>query len=366
MKELIDDIIHKGSLSPDKICQLLSATGEEQKELHRAANNVAVTYRGNIVYYRGLIEFSNICIKNCYYCGIRKENKDVVRYDIDEAEILAAARYALNNRFGSVVLQSGERTDTAFVEKINRLITKIKEESNGRLGITLSLGEQTEATYQRWFNSGAHRYLLRIETSDARLYQSLHPDDELHRFSNRLDALNNLKKIGYQTGTGVMIGLPGQTLANLADDLLYIKNTDVDMVGMGPYIEHDNTPLTAQKKHLWPLEVRFNTALNMVAVLRLMMPDINIAAATALQAIDPMGREKALKAGANIIMPNITPTENRKHYLLYDNKPCTDESADDCLSCLNMRISLVGKETGWDEWGDSPHYFKRCEKSPPH
>ena len=163
-----------------------------------------------------------------------------------------------------------------------------------------------------------------------------------------------------------MIGLPGQTLANLADDLLYIKNTDVDMVGMGPYIEHDNTPLTAQKKHLWPLEVRFNTALNMVAVLRLMMPDINIAAATALQAIDPMGREKALKAGANIIMPNITPTENRKHYLLYDNKPCTDESADDCLSCLNMRISLVGKETGWDEWGDSPHYFKRCEKSPPH
>ena len=175
-----------------------------------------------------------------------------------------------------------------------------------------------------------------------------------------MNCLKILKETGYQTGTGVMIGLPGQTMADLADDLLNFKTMDIDMVGMGPFIEHSQTPLYELKDQLWPLNRRLEVALNMIAALRLLMPDINIAAATALQAIDPMGREKALRSGANVIMPNITPSENRKDYLLYENKPCTDEGAEDCSSCLNIRIGMADREIGLGQWGDSRHFKKNA------
>ena len=231
--------------------------------------------------------------------------------------------------------------------------------SNGELGITLSLGEQSEETYQRWFEAGAHRYLLRIEEADRELYKKLHPDDNNHRFQNRIDAIKLLRKTGYQVGTGVMIGLPFQTIENLADDLIFFKDIDVDMVGMGPYIEHEDTPLFKYKNIIPSKRERFLLAIKMVALLRIIMKDINIAATTALQTLDIFGREKALDAGANIIMPNLTPLKYRESYLLYEDKPGTDEEADETKINLENRIIKAGYTIGYNEWGDSKHFEGR-------
>jgi biotin synthase len=345
------------SFSKEEIIVLLNSEGEERMLLFKRAYETKLKHVGRKVYYRGLIEFSNICSKDCYYCGIRKSNTAVKHYSLTDNEIIEAARFAHENNYGSVVLQSGEVASAAFAARIERLLTEIKHLSNGTLGITLSLGEQTHDVYQRWFAAGAHRYLLRIETSDSELYQKMHPAD--HRFEQRLNCLENLKSIGYQTGTGVMIGLPFQSIGQLASDLLFIQQLDVDMVGMGPYIEHAGTPLYQYRHELWDIGQRFDMALKMIAVLRLMMKDINIAAATALQAIDPLGREKAVKVGANIIMPNITPGKFRNDYALYENKPCVDEEPSECKGCLDARLALANSEIGYGEWGDSKHFEKR-------
>lgn len=361
MKEF-HEILYQSEWNRDDLAQLIAADGDEMAMLYARSREVAAKAIGNKVYYRGLVEFSNICIKNCFYCGIRKGNSETERYDIDDDAILDAALFAWKNHYGSIVLQSGERTDAVYVKRIGELLWKIKEATNRELAVTLSLGEQTDETYRYWFECGAYRYLLRIESSSELLYYQIHPDDVQHSYQHRLDCLKMLKNIGYQTGTGVMIGLPFQNYLHLADDLLFMKQLDIDMVGMGPYIEHHQTPLYQYRDSLWPLKRRFDVAMNMIATLRIMMPDINIAATTALQAIDPMGREKALKNGANIIMPNITPSTHRKDYLLYDNKPCTDESADDCTSCINVRIEMSGKQVAQDEWGDSNHFFNRKKR----
>jgi len=353
----IPEILNKPSFSKEEIVALLNASGAERQLLFERALEVKLCEVGNKVYFRGLIEFSNVCSKDCYYCGIRKSNELVKRYTLSDNEVLTAARFAFENKYGSIVLQSGENSSSAFTSRIERLIKEIKKLSNDQLGITLSLGEQDEEVYQRWFNAGAHRYLLRIETSDRELYARLHPAD--HRFDFRLGCLETLKKIGYQAGTGVMIGLPFQTVESLADDLLFMKKFDVDMVGMGPYIEHAGTPLYEYRGELWDIQERFMMTLKMVAILRIMMKNINIAATTALQAIDPLGREKAVKVGANIIMPNITPGKYRNDYALYENKPCVDEEPDQCNGCLDARLSLTDSEIGYGEWGDSKHFRER-------
>jgi biotin synthase len=340
---------------------LLSAEGEKRQMLFQQAQLVKLNTVGNKVYFRGLIEFSNICAKDCLYCGIRKSNEKVIRYDLTDDEILEACRFAWKNRFGSVVLQSGENSSPAFIKRVDHLLQKIKELSNGELGITLSCGEQSIETYQLWRESGAHRYLLRIESSNPDLYRKIHPDNDFHSFNRRFQALKDLKTAGYQVGTGVMIGLPFQTLEDLADDLLFLKKMDIDMVGMGPYIEHEDTPLYEFRNSLKTKQERFDLALKMVATLRLLMPDINIAAATALQAIDPAGREKALTIGANILMPNLTPCDYRKEYQLYEDKPCLDEDAELCKNCLEARIELSGCEIGYGEWGDSKHFRNRAK-----
>ncbi len=355
----ITDLIYKTPLTENELETIIALSGNERDAMLKEAGKFHVKHLGKKVYFRGLIEFANYCTKNCYYCGIRKDNKNIVRYDIDDESILNAARFAHINKYGSLVLQSGERSDSMFTKRISKLLREIKKITNGELGITISLGEQSRETYKEWFEAGAHRYLLRIESSDEELYYKIHPRDEKHDFQTRLNCLQTLKELGYQTGTGVMIGLPFQTYKHLANDLLFIKELDIDMIGMGPYIEHHDTPLYKYKDQLWPIQRRFEVALNMIAALRFLMPDVNIAAATALQAIDPMGREKALRVGANIIMPNITPSVNRKNYLLYENKPCTDEGADDCTNCLKIRIEMAGREIGFSEWGDSKHFFKR-------
>lgn len=358
MMNTIKKIITDRQFTRQEIVTLLQTKGEDRTHLLREAQKTKEAFIGKKVFFRGLIEFSNICSKDCLYCGIRKSNKRVIRYNAADEEILEACRFAWEHRFGSVVLQSGELMNQKFIKRIDNLLKKIKQLSNNELGITLSCGEQTRDTYQRWFESGAHRYLLRIEASNPDLYYKIHPQTKNHSFEKRLEALRFLRETGYHVGTGVMIGLPFQTTEDLADDLLFFKKTDIDMCGMGPYVEHEDTPLHQYRNNLLTQRERFDMALNMIAVLRLMMPDINIAAATALQAIDPAGREKALAVGANIIMPNLTPCNYRKEYLLYKNKPCLDEDAELCRNCLEARIELAGCEIGYGEWGDSKH-FKR-------
>ncbi|MCE1197999.1 MAG: [FeFe] hydrogenase H-cluster radical SAM maturase HydE [Marinilabiliales bacterium] len=355
----IGQILDNRDFSEENLITLLKAEKEEGIELLQRAGEMKRRQVGNKVYFRGLIELSNVCEKDCLYCGIRRSNEKVLRYNLTDREVLDAAAFAYRERYGSVVIQSGEVTNRAFADRIERLIREIKQLSNDQLGITLSFGEQSAETYQRWFEAGAHRYLLRIESSNPQLYAKLHPQDSKHRFEDRIQALNLLKATGYQTGTGIMIGAPFQTYRDLANDLRFFQQFDTDMVGMGPFIAHDDTPFKGMAAEGLTLADRFNLSLKMVAILRLMMPDLNIAATTALQAIDPLGREKAVNAGANIIMPNITPGSYRNNYLLYNNKPCTDEEPEQCTGCLDARLALTDSEIGYGEWGDSPHFRSR-------
>ena len=349
-------------MNKQEIIELLKLKGEERTGLLQRAKDKKNEVVGKKVYFRGLVEFSNVCSKDCLYCGIRKGNDKVVRYEATDEQILEACRFAWENRFASVVLQSGELSSPAFVKRVDNLLKKIKQISNNELGITLSCGEQNRDTYLRWKESGAHRYLLRIESSNRDLYYKIHPDNDKHSFEKRIESLGFLKETGYQVGTGVMVGLPFQTYEDLANDLLFFKKIDIDMCGMGPYIEHEDTPLYEHRNLLMTKQERFDLTLNMIAILRLLMSDINIAAATALQAIDPAGREKALAIGANVIMPNLTPCEYREEYQLYEDKPCLDEDAELCRNCLEARIEMAGAEIGYGEWGDSKHFFNRTKK----
>lgn len=355
----VESLVAQSDFSHADLVDLLNARDDDRKTLFAASALVKKQMVGNRVFFRGLIEYSNICLKNCFYCGVRRGNHKVDRYQLNDDEVIEAARFALDNHFASLVIQSGERSDQKFVEKVEELLMKIKKLSDGKIGVTLSMGEQTEQTYRKWFDAGAHRYLLRIETSDRELYSRIHPADSLHDFDTRLNALRLLRKVGYQVGSGVMVGLPFQTVESLAADLLFLKKIDIDMAGLGPFIEHADTPLFQHTASLLPRQERFDLSLKMVALLRLMMKDINIAATTAMQSIDPQGREKAIMVGANVIMPNLTPLKYRENYKLYEDKPCMDEEAEQCRSCLEARIHMAGNEIGWDEWGDSLHYARR-------
>ena len=358
----VKEILEKEILERQDLILLLNSEGEDKQVLFKKATEVKLKEIGNKVHFRGLVEFSNICGKDCYYCGIRKSNSEAQRYNVSDDQILEAARFAHINHYGSFVMQAGELESPAFTLRIESLLKEIKKLSDGKLGITLSLGEQSREVYERWFEAGAHRYLLRIESSTPELYHRYHPNNSLHDFQKRLSCLHTLQSIGYQTGTGVMIGLPFQNTGHLADDLLFMRDFDVDMVGMGPYIEHQDTPLYQFRNALLPIKDRFDLSLKMVAILRILMKDINIAAATALQAIDPLGREKAVKVGANIIMTNITPGKYRNDYALYENKPCVDEEPEECKNCLDVRIQLADGEIGYGEWGDSLHFQTRTKK----
>lgn len=358
----ISTLFDKIILDINDLIHLLTCQDENENKLFAYTRALRDNTIGKGVHMRGLIEISNACIKDCLYCGIRKSNVQAKRYSLSDEEIIHAAVFAFDNQYGSVVLQGGERNDKAFVLRIEKLLKEIKRISNHQLGITLSLGEQTEDTYKRWFDAGAHRYLLRIETSNEKLYQRIHPQDQLHNFHARLNCIRLLQKCNYQTGTGVMIGLPFQTVRDLANDLLFLKAMDIDMVGMGPYLEHRETPLWQYKDQLLPQSERLRLGLHMISCLRLLMPDINIAATTALQAIDPYGREKALEIGANVIMPNITPLTNRANYQLYENKPGMDEGATKSTLRLIESVHRSGCEIRLNEWGDSKHYELKSKK----
>jgi biotin synthase len=344
------------------LIRILSLTDRNELEaLRQSAEKALLDNCGNKVYYRGLVEFSNRCANDCFYCGIRNGNHEVNRYQLSRDEIIQTALWCAEQGYGSVVLQSGERRDEPFIAFVEAIVREIKSRSISKkmpqgLGITLSVGEQTIETYKRFFSAGAHRYLLRIETTDPKLFAEIHPRHQT--IASRLKALDALKQTGFQVGTGVMIGLPGQPVEHLADDLLFFQKIDADMIGMGPYIVHSNTPMAKRTDvaDRTPQE-RLDLALRMIAAARLLLKDVNIAAATALQAINPQGREEGLRWGANVIMPQVTPTAVRREYQLYNGKPCLDESAQQCRACLEARIASIGRVVGYDEWGDSRHFL---------
>jgi len=347
-----------GNINKDQLKYLMNLNQPEKlKKFYQEAYRLRTSILNEEIYLRGIIEFSNLCNKNCYYCGIRKSNQKINRFKMKKEEILESAAWIYKNNYASIVLQSGERDDPKFTDFVSDLIKEIKNLSNGQLGITLSLGEQDKKTYQKWFDLGAHRYLLRIESSNKKLYESIHPPD--HSFAKRLNCLKELKKIGYQVGTGVMIGLPGQTIDNLVNDLLFFKKIDVDMIGMGPYVIHNQTPMAKKIKNRKKLKSKnFNLALKMIASLRTLMPDINIASTTALDALNQNGKKMGLKAGANIIMPVITHPNYRKDYQLYENKEKIGVSTRNEFKKINLSKELNTK-IGYNKWGDSLHYFKR-------
>jgi biotin synthase len=359
LRSFIDETIDKGLYSEDNLVTLLSISDKEDMDyLFKKAYEIKTRYVGRVVYLRGLVELSNICRKNCYYCGIRKDNTKVNRYLMTKDEIIETAKQAWQWGYGSVVLQAGETISEKYIDFIADVVRSIKRISNGEIGITLSLGEQQKEAYRLWYEAGAHRYLLRIETSDPALYKTLHPDD--HSFDERLACLNDLKEQGYMLGTGVMIGLPGQTLNHLANDINFFRAIDADMIGMGPYIPHPETPLTTVNDGFEFIKnERLNLSLRMIATVRAVLKDVNIASTTALQSINDYGRELGIMAGANIIMPNVTDFKYKKDYILYDNKPCIGENAVLCKDCLASRIKSIGEQIGYNKTGDSPHFKRR-------
>lgn len=332
---------------------VLLATGDPARiaSLHAAAYAVKLATVGPVVYLRGLIEWSNRCARNCVYCGIRRDNAAVERYSLDLGEIVDAARRAHRFGYGSVVLQGGERQDPAHSDFITEALQQVHAATGGELGVTLSLGEQDRDVLRRWRVAGAHRYLLRMETSDRQLYARLHPDHP--DWEKRRRCLDDLRAEGYQVGTGVMIGLPGQTLESLARDILLFREQDVDMIGMGPYIPHADAPLGFGGER-FDASRQVRLALNLIACARLVLPDVNIASTTALQALDRQGRERGLRAGANVMMPNVTDPRYRGSYHLYDGKPAQDEDADACRRKLEQSVAGLGERIGYRERGDSP------------
>lgn len=357
MRGLWEKIASGGELGREEVAALLSLTDKDDLErLYAAAYRVKLAEAGPFVYLRGLVEISNVCSKDCYYCGIRRGNRGVSRFELDKEEILSCVRWAYERGYGSTVLQAGERSDAAYVDFIDDIVREIQKDCGGEFGVTLSLGEQTEETYRRWLEAGANRYLLRIETSNPDLYAKLHPPD--HGFEARLACLDSLRRLGYQVGTGVMSGLPFQTVEDLAGDIMFFKERDIDMIGMGPYIVHDDTPLAAAKPDFEP-ESQLEIGLKMIAATRLALRDVNIASTTALQALSADGRELGLLAGGNVVMPNLTATEHRSDYQLYRGKPNVADDAESSELALRRSVEAIGETVAFGHRGDSPHFIKR-------
>ncbi len=331
---LLEQAYQTNNLSKDEIINLLgNLTISDREVLYGYALKTKQFYYGDKVYLRGLIEFSNICRQDCLYCGIRASNVKVERYRLTPGEILGCCDKGYELGYRTFVLQSGE--DLWYTEEVLIALLQEIKKRYPEVAITLSIGERSAETYQNLFDSGADRFLMRHETASKELYETLHPT---MRFEDRRACLSTLKEIGYQVGAGFMVGLPGQTLADLAEDLRYLKELRPDMIGIGPFIPHSETPLGTEKGGT------LEDTLVMVALARLLVPESLIPATTALGTLHSQGRELALKAGANVVMPIITPTSVRKKYALYENKICGDDKAEDCRYCIERRIHSAGFE----------------------
>lgn len=335
MNTLLDRLERDRVLTKSEFVTLLSHIDEETSAaLFERARTIAHRYYSNHVYVRGLIEFTNYCKNDCYYCGIRKSNQHADRYRLTDEQILACCANGYELGFRTFVLQGGE--DGAYTdEHIESMVRQIKQRYPD-CAVTLSIGEKSEEVYRRFFEAGADRYLLRHETANPAHYAKLHPQSL--SAAHRQQCLFALKKIGYQVGSGFMVGSPDQTLENLAEDLLFLRELEPQMIGIGPFIPHQDTPFGDREGG------RLELTLFLIGILRLMFPNALIPATTALGTIHPMGREKGILAGANVVMPNLSPVSVRKKYMLYDNKICTGEEAAECRFCLQNRMQSIGYE----------------------
>lgn len=333
MVELLNKLEAERVLSREEFIRLIeNRSGGLAEVLFEKARRVREEDYGKDVYIRGLIEFSNYCKNDCYYCGIRRSNRDCDRYRLTAEDIMECCEEGYGLGFRTFVLQSGE--DVHFSDdKICSIVSAIKERFPD-CAVTLSIGEKTKESYRKYFDAGADRYLLRHETADFAHYSRLHPSELTAQ--NRQRCLWDLKEIGYQVGTGFMVGSPYQTAENLADDLLFIHRLNPQMVGIGPFIPHGKTPFAKEKGGTAEL------TLFMLGLLRLMLPKALIPATTALGTVSKDGREKGLLAGANVVMPNLSPVSVRKKYLLYDNKICTGDESAQCRDCLEKRVASTG------------------------
>lgn len=354
---MTDNSFKYTDLTDKQLRELLLSDDETFAPYADAAREIVMSSLGGMCYMRGLIETHNGCVKDCLYCGIRRSNSAVARYSLSDDEIVETVVNTVGAGYGSIVLQGGEQRGEAFVGRVERLLRRIASECGNKApAVTLSFGEQSLESYRRWRSAGAHRYLLRIESSRESLYRSIHPDNELHSHARRVEALYDLRKADFQVGTGVMIGLPGQTTDDLVADLRFMRDMDIDMCGMGPYLEHKETPLYARAGELLPANERLRLSLRMITLLRLLMPTINIAATTALQAIDPDARTTALRMGANVMMPNITPMSVKAEYKLYENKPLGENSL---TASLTEGVTRAGLTPVFGGKGTSRHYLDR-------
>jgi len=328
---IVNQLEENKTLSDDELAALLE-TDIYDSSLFESADRLRKSVYGTDVYIRGLIEFTNYCKNNCYYCGIRCENKALSRYRLSPEEIMDCCETGYKLGFRTFVLQGGEDDyykDEMLCEIISEIKTKYPD-----CAVTLSIGEKPHKSYKAYFDAGADRYLLRHETADDGHYKKLHPASM--SLQNRKECLRNLKEIGYQVGSGFMVGSPFQKTEHLIKDIRFLQELKPEMIGIGPFISHSNTPFKDQKSGSLELTLR------LLAILRLMFPNVLLPATTALGTISPDGRELGLKAGANVVMPNLSPVSVRKQYALYDNKICTGEEAAECRGCLERRVNSAG------------------------
>lgn len=329
MIDIINKAENTNELTKKELIQLLESN-EFDKEILEAADRVRSKYVGDEVHLRGLIEFSNTCKQDCLYCGLRRDNKNIERYRLTEEKIIDFARNAKSYGYKTVVLQSGE--DSYYtVERMERIIKEIKKLD---LAITLSIGEKNKEEYEAYKKAGANRYLLRIETTDKDLYEKMDPGMS---FDNRVRCLKDLKYLGYELGTGCLIGLPGQTIESIANDILFFREIDADMIGVGPFIPNEDTPLKNEKGGTFELSIK------VMALVRLLLPDINIPATTAMETLNKNGRIIALRGGANVVMPNVTEGEYRRLYALYPGKICINDTPAHCRGCITSKINGIGR-----------------------
>ncbi|MDK2800474.1 MAG: biotin synthase [Clostridiales bacterium] len=349
MIALLDKLYAQHDLTKEEIIFLLKNLDEEHKNvLFDYAHRTRMKYYGNKVFMRGLIEFSNICKQDCLYCGIRVSNKKVERYRLTPDEIIDCCKEGYRLGYRTFVLQSGE--DFWYTEeKLINIVKNIKKLFPG-VAVTLSIGERSLSVYEHLFKAGADRFLLRHETASKRLYEKLHPT---MNYENRINCLKGLKEIGYQVGAGFMVGLPGQTAEDLAEDLYFLKELNPDMIGIGPFIPHSETPLRDADGGT------VEDTLVMLAFVRLLVPDCLLPATTAMGTLHPKGRELALKVGANVVMPNLSPIGVRAKYELYENKICTGDEAAHCRQCIEKRINSAGFEVDMGR-GDSLQSQKKA------
>lgn len=340
---LLEKLEKERMLTKDQWIQLIGSREVYESQAAALAKRIREEHFGNQIYVRGLIEFTNYCKNDCYYCGIRRSNPNADRYRLTIEQILECTDTGYELGFRTFVLQGGE--DGYYTdERLEEIIKAIKEK-HPDCALTLSLGERSRKSYELFYQAGADRYLLRHETAEEGHYQRLHPEEM--SYQHRMNCLRELKDIGYQVGCGFMVGSPGQTEETLAEDMLFIQGFQPHMVGIGPFVPHHETPFGREPGGT------VEDTLYLLSLIRILKPTVLLPATTALGTIDPRGREKGILAGANVVMPNLSPTNVRKKYELYDNKICTGDEAAECRSCLSNRMKTIGCELVTHR-GDAP------------